>query len=453
MPSSRSFDILIVGAGPTGMAAAVAASARGRTIGVVDDNPGPGGQIWRGGREKPTSREAANWFQRIRSARFESLDATQVLGPLDRGRLLAESEGEAVELGYGRLILATGARELFLPFPGWTLPNVMGAGGLQAMVKSGLPIAGKRVVIAGSGPLLLAVADYLKRRGAEVRLVAEQAPIGQGRGIRYGTPGASRRRCVQALGLSASTANIRIKAGCWPVAADGRGLLEAGRTHRRPEDSWREPMRLSSRCRVRARAERGAGRGARLCPAGRVGRRRRLPEDHGPRRLRRGRGHRDRRARPVARRGRDRRARGEGRRGRGPVPLPPARPGPRVRPSARSGVRPPRRVAIAGEARHDRLSLRGRPSRRAHPLFVVDGGQAPDPMRDGAVPGPYLRRGGEVALRMGAPPRPARRSFNDRAPASSPAEVRRPDPAPTRSPRSASSWTQTPGRGICRCAS
>ena len=76
---------------------------------------------------------------------------------------------------YGALVLATGARELFLPFPGWTLPHVAGAGGLQALVKSGMPIAGKRVVVAGSGPLLLAVAHYLRKRGAIVALVAEQA--------------------------------------------------------------------------------------------------------------------------------------------------------------------------------------------------------------------------------------------------------------------------------------
>ena len=70
----------------------------------------------------------------------------------------------------------------------------MGAGGLQAMVKSGLPIEGKRVVVAGSGPLLLAVAAYLKKRGAKVRLVAEQAPIGRrSRGSGWGS-GASRRR-------------------------------------------------------------------------------------------------------------------------------------------------------------------------------------------------------------------------------------------------------------------
>ena len=72
--------------------------------------------------------------------------------------LLAELGNEACELQYEKLILATGARERFLPFPGWTLPNVMGAGGLQAMVKSGLSVHGKRVVVAGTGPLLLAVA-------------------------------------------------------------------------------------------------------------------------------------------------------------------------------------------------------------------------------------------------------------------------------------------------------
>ena len=89
--------------------------------------------------------------------------------------LLAETRHDVLELRYEALILATGARERFLPFPGWTLPNVMGAGGLQALVKTGLPIEGKRVIVAGSGPLLPAVAAYLRGRGAEVLLIAEQA--------------------------------------------------------------------------------------------------------------------------------------------------------------------------------------------------------------------------------------------------------------------------------------
>jgi NADPH-dependent 2,4-dienoyl-CoA reductase/sulfur reductase-like enzyme len=89
--------------------------------------------------------------------------------------LLAECESDVCELSYQKLILATGARERFLPFPGWTLPNVMGAGGLQALVKTGFAIDRKRIVVAGSGPLLLAVADYLTRKGAEVLTIAEQA--------------------------------------------------------------------------------------------------------------------------------------------------------------------------------------------------------------------------------------------------------------------------------------
>src|SRR6202034_2530890 len=81
------------------------------------------------------------------------------------------------ELRCEKLILATGARERFLPFPGWTLPNVMGAGGRDAMGPGGLPIAGKRVVVAGTGPLLLAVAANLAARHAKIVSICEQAQM------------------------------------------------------------------------------------------------------------------------------------------------------------------------------------------------------------------------------------------------------------------------------------
>jgi NADPH-dependent 2,4-dienoyl-CoA reductase/sulfur reductase-like enzyme len=74
-----------------------------------------------------------------------------------------------------RVIIATGARELFLPFPGWTLPNVMGGGGAQALLKGGMQVRGKHVIVAGCGPLLLPVAAALSRAGATVRHVIEQA--------------------------------------------------------------------------------------------------------------------------------------------------------------------------------------------------------------------------------------------------------------------------------------
>ena len=169
------YDVLIVGAGPAGLAAAYRASSAGLRAGVVDDNPHAGGQIWRGEQKKSTSREAQAWFARIRRAEIEFVYGARVFQQIAPNVLLAETAQGVAELSYRSLILATGARERFLPFPGWTLPNVMGAGGLQALVKTGLSIDKKKVVIAGSGPLLLAVAAYLCDRGANVLLIAEQA--------------------------------------------------------------------------------------------------------------------------------------------------------------------------------------------------------------------------------------------------------------------------------------
>ena len=142
MPSRR-FDILIAGAGPAGIAAACAASEGGGSIGVVDASPAAGGQIWRG--------ETSPWLKRFDAARVEFLPHTQVLDAPSPGTLLACSAGEPIELSFNSLILATGARELFLPFPGWTLPNVIGAGGLQALVKGGWPISDRRVIVVRDG--------------------------------------------------------------------------------------------------------------------------------------------------------------------------------------------------------------------------------------------------------------------------------------------------------------
>lgn len=102
------------------------------------------------------------------------LSGTQVVAT-DAHRLLVQSPSQSQWLAAGAIILATGARELLLPFPGWTLPGVTGAGGLQALVKQGWPMKGKRVVIAGSGPLLLAAAATARRHGAHVSGIHEQA--------------------------------------------------------------------------------------------------------------------------------------------------------------------------------------------------------------------------------------------------------------------------------------
>jgi NADPH-dependent 2,4-dienoyl-CoA reductase/sulfur reductase-like enzyme len=216
-------DALVIGAGPAGLAAAYRAAQRRVSVTVVDDNPAAGGQIWRGELAKPISREAQAWFEKIRSVDIAFINGARVFQQPRAGTLLAETSEGVVELNYDSLVLATGARERFLPFPGWTLPNVMGAGGLQALVKTGLPLEGKRVVVAGSGPLLLAVAAYLRTRGAEVLLIAEQASPLQLAKFGLGLVG----KMSQAFSLKRQLRGVRYLSGCWVVAAHGDDKLES----------------------------------------------------------------------------------------------------------------------------------------------------------------------------------------------------------------------------------
>ncbi|MFZ6756415.1 FAD-dependent oxidoreductase [Undibacterium sp. Ji50W] len=169
-----STDVLIVGAGPAGLAAALAATAQAGMVTVIDENPAPGGQIWRGGSGQwRDSRAQALWDTLSQRANLRMVYGARIVARASEQEFLLETVDGAQKIRWQKLILCTGARELLLPFPGWTLPGVTGAGGLQALIKGGMPVNGKRVVIAGSGPLLLAVADTARRAGAKVIAIAE----------------------------------------------------------------------------------------------------------------------------------------------------------------------------------------------------------------------------------------------------------------------------------------
>ena len=222
----QSCDIVVVGGGPAGIAATVSAAECDASVLLVDDNPALGGQIWRGEEGNPSLRAARKWSQRLKSSSVEILRGFRIFDQLRPGILVAESAEGMREIGYSRLILCTGARERFLPFPGWTLPNVMGAGGLQALAKAGMPIRDKRVVVAGTGPLLLPVAVYLRRHGARVQLIAEQASPKS----MVSFAGALLRhsgKLAQALGIFGSLVGIPFRFGCWPVEAKGDDCLRS----------------------------------------------------------------------------------------------------------------------------------------------------------------------------------------------------------------------------------
>jgi NADPH-dependent 2,4-dienoyl-CoA reductase/sulfur reductase-like enzyme len=221
-------EVLVIGAGPAGMAAAAVAAESGCRVAVIDDNSSAGGQIWRGYGSNPSGAAPrfASLMRRLADAPVEVLAGTRVVAHPARHVLRVESDTGGSDLGYDKVILATGARERFLPFPGWTLPGVLGAGGLQALVKSGLPIAGKRVVLAGSGPLLLAVAANLAGHGAQILGVFEQAPMARLVVFAAGLvshPG----KIVEGLRYRTATRQAAYRTSAWVTRAHGSENLKS----------------------------------------------------------------------------------------------------------------------------------------------------------------------------------------------------------------------------------
>src|SRR5579871_2684687 len=112
------YDVLVIGAGPAGLSAAVAASESGVSVGILDDNSLPGGQIYRAS-HGTTRPEIAKRLERLKGAQIHS--RRTVYDAPAPGVVAAIGPNGTETYRYGKLILAVGARELFLPFPGWTL--------------------------------------------------------------------------------------------------------------------------------------------------------------------------------------------------------------------------------------------------------------------------------------------------------------------------------------------
>lgn len=216
----QAFDVVVVGAGPAGIAAACEAAQSGQSVVLLDCTPWLGGQIWRGEQAQGKSALSRHWLDRLKQSNVTILTQTTVVAAPADSILLTETPRGALTLHWDKLILAPGARELFVPFPGWTLPQVVGPGGLQAMSKTGWPVRGKRVVVAGSGPLLLAVAADLRKQGARISFIAEQTSWV--RLANFGLAVAPHpTKWFQGLGIGMGLIGVPYRCGWWPVAAEG----------------------------------------------------------------------------------------------------------------------------------------------------------------------------------------------------------------------------------------
>lgn len=186
MPPDPGFDVVILGAGPAGVPAALAAVEAGARVIVIDASDAPGGQYHRQpadglDADRPGAlhhgwRSAASGFAALADhPRVEQLPATRVWLVEQRDdHVLVHTTGAVRATIRGRtLVLATGATERVLPFPGWDLPGVMTVGAAQALVKGQGIRPGHRVLLAGTGPLLLAAASTLLAVGTRVAAVVD----------------------------------------------------------------------------------------------------------------------------------------------------------------------------------------------------------------------------------------------------------------------------------------
>lgn len=178
-------NVVIIGAGPAGLSASLAAAAAGAPVLLIDSNPRLGGQYWR---------MSADDFQDQHNQHFD-LDTGLLLINAVKARKEIEVwsgaqiwsatnkdgkntlrviyQGKERIVNTENLILCTGAYDRTLPFPGWDIPGVMTPGGVQSLLKGHGVLAGKRVVVAGSGPFLLPVAAGVVKAGGSVVALLE----------------------------------------------------------------------------------------------------------------------------------------------------------------------------------------------------------------------------------------------------------------------------------------
>jgi len=179
------YDLIVIGAGPAGLAAALEAAPYDLAVAVLDDQTGPGGQIFRAIERIPAAdrrfTETVYLRGKALAERFRESPAEYLPGAsvwqLEPDRIVSFSaNGASRQLKGKTILIATGAMERPTPIPGWTLPGVMGAAAADVMLKSSNMIPAGRIVLAGSGPFLYTVAGRLAAAGSDIAAILDTTP-------------------------------------------------------------------------------------------------------------------------------------------------------------------------------------------------------------------------------------------------------------------------------------
>lgn len=178
MTSAHETDVAVVGGGPAGLGAAIAARRQGARVILLDASPQPGGQYWMQPSAPSTAaqvREGAARIAEARAAGVTVVTGAEVWAAWPDRRLSYVANGDGGEIQARAIVVATGTHDRPAAFPGWTLPGVMTPGAAQRLLKLHGTPPGRRVVLAGSGPFLLVVAAQLRAAGIEVAALVEAA--------------------------------------------------------------------------------------------------------------------------------------------------------------------------------------------------------------------------------------------------------------------------------------
>jgi NADPH-dependent 2,4-dienoyl-CoA reductase/sulfur reductase-like enzyme len=182
--AAKRVDVAIVGGGLAGAAAAAVLGRRGVRVLVLDDNLNLGGQYLRGGRQAGVCwtdairRRGLALVEELPRPAVEIMNRAEVIGVEGGFELLvAGGDGELSTVKCGSLLLATGARERFIPFKGWTLPGVMATGAAQILIKQSGILPARKMLVGGVGIFLAAVAYDLQKNGGRVSAVLDEKPF------------------------------------------------------------------------------------------------------------------------------------------------------------------------------------------------------------------------------------------------------------------------------------